>query len=69
MIFILAQNRKVRKGDLNNIPENPCVSASLREARYLRSVRVSIYLLKSHHVYEGFINQNIFATKTPRHEV
>jgi len=35
---------------------------------YLFAV-LSVYLLKSHHVYEGFIEQNIFATKTPRHEV
>jgi len=40
MIIILTQSRKVRKGNLNNLPENLCISASLREACYLRSVRV-----------------------------
>ena len=28
-----------------------------------------IDLLKSHHVCQGFIRENIFATKTQRHEV
>jgi hypothetical protein len=34
-----------------------------------KALLFSTYLLISDHVCEGFIEQNIFATKTPRHKV
>ena len=36
---------------------------------YLFLWKFSAYLLKLNHVCAGFIKQNIFATKSPRHEV
>jgi len=43
------------------------MSQAEREEFRLRGPGFNVYLLKSHHISEGFIKKNIIATKTPRH--